>query len=213
MRRHRLGREFIPAYRKRRIEADKIRRTASIQQKTEAESKEQEARYNADRDHIISAIQNVGNQTDRAASKYEAHESRKIAWERCRLWLDVAAVIVAGLAAWFLLRQQNTMQGQLDEMQAEQRPWVTLAGPPEIISPLTFGPAGISIDLLFAFRNTGRYPAIGVLPSNYTIPSALVTKGDEFARACNFGNREMGIYVFPRTASTHAASWNLRRIL
>ena len=57
------------------------------------------------------------------------------------------------------LAQQRVMQGQLHEMQAQQRPWIGLSGPIRTIKPLTFdnGEASVTIDI--PLRNGGNSTA------------------------------------------------------
>jgi len=101
-----------------------------------------------------------------------------------------------------LREQAGIMNGQLDERQTQERPWVTITDPPEIISPLIVRSSGISIDLLFSFRNTGHSPSIGVLPDTRVILNRIKQIGDEFARVCDFRNPGMGVYVFPGDTPT-----------
>jgi hypothetical protein len=119
-------------------------------------------------------------------------------WTR-RVGIFTAALVVVGVVTGGIFwRQLNVMQGQLDEMRSEQRPWVTIIkDPPDIISPLTYRSGVVSINLLFTFRNVGHLPAFGVIPSSFAIPHTLVRTGGEFAHACNFRNPDIGIYVFP----------------
>jgi hypothetical protein len=82
--------------------------------------------------------------------------------ERRRFILDIAAVVVAAAAALFLWRQQLTMQGQLDEMQAEQRAWVYA----EIFIGKRIGESGehYYIQITLYYHNTGHLPAFFVFP-------------------------------------------------
>ncbi len=84
--------------------------------------------------------------------------------ERRRFWLDVfavAAVIVAAVfaaAQWHVLSgQQAVMQGQLDAMVADQRPWINIK--PVSADPIVIDGKNIKIGLEFQLINTGKSPA------------------------------------------------------
>jgi hypothetical protein len=74
------------------------------------------------------------------------------------------AAILAGVAAYVFWCQLGAMQDQLDEMRAEQRPWVYA----EAASP--DGPfyrnqsGGFTLDVGFTLHNTGHLPALYVSP-------------------------------------------------
>lgn len=74
--------------------------------------------------------------------------------------LDGIAVGVAAAAAVILFLTQCTMQAQLDEMQAEQRPWVSVE--------VKIGPKGLKnirlakLDAQVTLTNTGKTPALNV---------------------------------------------------
>ena len=73
-----------------------------------------------------------------------------------------AAIAVGGvISAVIFWRQLSVMQGQLDVMEADQRPWVSLAAIPTIASPLRYLVAGnwVTVDLLISLKNTGKTPA------------------------------------------------------
>jgi hypothetical protein len=98
-----------------------------------------------------------------------------------------------------LKEQKATMQGQLDEMRAEQRPWLFA---PEISlqSPISRDTNGIRIPLRFKITNTGRLPARNVFinltafakpPNNLTQYSHLENQN------CIQPSQYLGISVFP----------------
>jgi hypothetical protein len=97
-------------------------------------------------------------QTPLAPPPVDSREAR----ERRRFKLDVAAVVVAGATAVFLLLQQHTMQGQLDEMRAEQRAWVYA----ETFIGKRIGESGdlYYVPIQLYYHNTGHLPAFFVFP-------------------------------------------------
>ena len=60
----------------------------------------------------------------------------------------------------FLSTSANAAQGQLAEMRAEQRAWVSVAGNPTISEPLNSDANGIRIELNFILKNGGKNPAV-----------------------------------------------------
>ena len=66
--------------------------------------------------------------------------------------------ISAGISAWQAVvatHQQHIMQGQLDEMQSEQRPWISI----DNIRVVTAMAAGKDFYVRFQFKNYGNAPA------------------------------------------------------
>jgi len=70
--------------------------------------------------------------------------------------------------------QLNVMQGQLEEMALDQRPWIHFDGLPKIVGPLEMSsPRVASLDIAFAITNTGKNPArrvninYGLIPGEF----------------------------------------------
>jgi hypothetical protein len=96
--------------------------------------------------------------------------------ETRRFWVDVAAIIVAAIAAIVLFRQQIVMQGQLDEMQvasaimrgqlgatkADQRAWLSLDVAPTMLDVSRDRVGGPFISLGITAKNVGKSPAQSV---------------------------------------------------
>ncbi|MBV8107875.1 MAG: hypothetical protein JO223_25290 [Hyphomicrobiales bacterium] len=75
------------------------------------------------------------------------------------------AIVATGIISAIISRaQQDAMQGQLDAMEADQRPWVTVVPGDGIglVAPLTFDPKGASAKIQYKLRNTGKSPALHV---------------------------------------------------
>jgi hypothetical protein len=85
-----------------------------------------------------------------------------------RKWLTVVIVGIAAAFAcgqWVAMnRQQGTMQGQLDQMVAQQRPWISAKV--EVVRPVEFyewhGQKGIDVTLHFSLKNYGPSPATNI---------------------------------------------------
>lgn len=89
--------------------------------------------------------------------------------------VDVAALVVAAIAlivagvgayvAWLqygsMRVQQQIMQGQLDAMVADQRPWVFIQKA-SIVSPLVYDNSGLNITLQWQIKNSGKTTAFNV---------------------------------------------------
>ncbi len=99
---------------------------------------------------------------ERRARVIEEQRERAHRWERGRFWLDLAAVMAAVGAAYFLFGQQHIMKGQLDEMRDEQRPWV-YSDVPVFLRSITQNRNGVwEINIQFTLHNTGHLPAFNV---------------------------------------------------
>jgi hypothetical protein len=155
----RLG-DYVPAYRKRRIEADKKRRAIVIQEQLQAERQRDKVNKHANSQEIITALQRINADQQAYGKQQQAEDNRRDARERRRFWLDVAALVIAGIAAFFLFRQQNVMQGTLDEMREEGRPWVQ--GTVDFVGPLIFDKDGARAPIKLLLRNSGKSPAKNV---------------------------------------------------
>lgn len=68
----------------------------------------------------------------------------------------VSAIISGG--------QLSAMQGQVDEMRAQQRPWV-FAEKPKFVKPITRNSAGVwEVTIEFELQNIGHLPAMNAVP-------------------------------------------------
>jgi hypothetical protein len=150
---------FIPAYWKRRIEADKIRWTSVINEQRNTEKERNEKQKQERCREIASSLQKIADSCNTYSDDSHSENNYRRAWERKRFRLDVAGVVVAGLAAAFLLWQQHTMQGQLNQMQADDRPWVSVE---PAISGLTWDNEGMHFVVRYNLVNTGKSPAFKV---------------------------------------------------
>jgi hypothetical protein len=70
-----------------------------------------------------------------------------------------ALVLLAAVTALIFQGQLGAMQGQLDAMEADQRPWISLNSVPTIVSPLQFVMENLPmVDLSISLKNTGKTP-------------------------------------------------------
>jgi len=125
-------------------------------------------------------------------------EERSHPIERRRFYLDVVAIGVAAAAAIFLLMQQNTMQGQLDEMRAEQRPWVFVSSI-TAATDLTWDKDGGYMEFNIFLKNSGHIPGTEVQIHYTTFPASLGVDPLEAQKAaCAYRPEEPpGDAVFP----------------
>src|SRR5579859_4293928 len=119
-----MSRGRVSTYWERREKLRQERRTALIEQQREAERQRQEGEQNAHRQQIVASLQSIHDDNEADSQRDHAKQHHEHIWERRRFWLDVAAVLVAAFAAYILFGQLNAMNGQLGEMQAEQRPFI-----------------------------------------------------------------------------------------
>lgn len=113
-------RRFVPAYWQSRIDRLQKARALLECQEREAEPEENPAAEQADENPIVTALKDIHNDNEITSTKQDVEWDRNDKRERRRFRLDVTAIVVAALAAVFLWRQQNIMQGQLYEMKAQR---------------------------------------------------------------------------------------------
>ena len=153
-------RYLISAYWKRRIQTDEVRRASIIDEQRQAEKKRQKEQEEANHREIIASLKKIADSHDTYTSDRRTEDSYRRTWEGKRFRLDVAGVIVAAAAAAFLLWQQHTMQGQLDEMQAEKRAWISFNM--QIEKPPLYSHFNETFYFKYILKNTGQSPAINV---------------------------------------------------
>jgi hypothetical protein len=73
-------------------------------------------------------------------------------------------------------KQLSVMQGQLDEMRAEQRPWISVT--PDLEGPITYDTEGAHFRVLFTMKNTGHLPATDI---RMRTKDDLMTFGEKYA--------------------------------
>ena len=82
-------------------------------------------------------------------------------------------IVTAGLAAatvwlaWDGHQQLAVLQGQLDEMRVERRPWIEVDA---YIGGVTWDAQGVHIALRYEIKNSGRSPALHVLLRDEIVP-------------------------------------------
>jgi hypothetical protein len=183
-------RDFLSTYRKRRTaKADKVRRELVLDQQ---QSGHQE---------IIALLRRIDDNQQTCARQRGSEYTRRATREFRRFCLDVAGVLVAGAAACFLLWQQHTMQGQLNEMRDEQRPWVSATAEPA--SDFTLDDAGAHFQVKFVLNNSGHSPALRawVIPNMYPLRQGINPIDEQKARCDKLRKRNptrvLGITIFP----------------
>jgi hypothetical protein len=117
---------------------------------------------------IISGVYARANEKAADAYHKQANDDALVRSTRtmavATIWIALLGALSFGAAffQWIAIRgQQTIMQGQLDEMIADRRPFVGI-DPSEITinSPLTFGANGPSINFDMWLKNTGKSTAI-----------------------------------------------------
>jgi hypothetical protein len=129
-----------------------------------------------------------------------------VKWTRAVALLTGALFIAALLQFCAMKGQQNVMQGQLDAMEADQRPWISMAGPPKIASELTLiNKDWARVSLAVPIKNTGKSPArnVAVLLKVVGFPRDvdLLSEQQRFCAKSNQplppGAKYIGLTVFP----------------
>ena len=133
--------------------------------KPESQLKQKPPRKKPNKDPIISALKTINYNNDVSRAEQKAQWDRQEKWECWRFRIDVVAMIVAGITAGLLWKQQIDMGHQLDIMQGEME----LSHLPEMtysMSMLSNGkpysgnviPQDASVEV--TFRNVGHAAAI-----------------------------------------------------
>lgn len=200
--------ENITTYWKRRIQPPKEWGTRILHHEGQSKREDGKTQNDSNWYRIISAIHDIANQNRIANQQNDSHNERHVAWERRRFYIDVAAILVAAFGAFYLFRQQVTMQGQLDEMRDEQRPW--LSADVIISDTIVFDEMGIRVPFGFVVKNTGKEPAFHANKDvNIYFDRTIVGSGSteetqdadcQFANSAeHFGNGDSGIdyTIFP----------------
>ncbi len=137
------------------------------------------------------------------------------AWATVVIAIFSAATAVVGIAQW------EIQSGTLDEIRAEQRPWIELFG--VVTEGMTVTTQGAEMRVQFQFKNVGHLPARGVswhaefgVKRNRT-NSEIVAIQKAFcaeAIAADIRSHAPGVYAFPGTPSVgNMISWIPRTIV
>jgi type II secretory pathway pseudopilin PulG len=177
------------------IKKEVMNRASFIEKRKKAErdrqKREEEKVKIAEIGSLVSAIQQATAQLTSSANESNTLQRKK----DTREWV---ALMIAGLVAFFafyqwrtmvrqldaMMGQQSVMQGQLDEMQQQQRPWGSAEV--SIVGPYNGDGSGIHLPVNLTVKNTGASPAVGLaysaelyIEEKYNLPK------DELIRFCN----------------------------
>jgi hypothetical protein len=150
-----------PEYSKRQRER---RERDACKQNAAAEGNQEAARAQ-ELKRIGAAVQNIERELHAANDEETPRRRRERRWNysgTVGLW---AAAIVGGLAIYSSTRdsdkQRAAMKSQLDEMQAEERAWVSVPnGQVAVEGATTDNQGGLTLELGAMLRNTGKAPAV-----------------------------------------------------
>jgi hypothetical protein len=110
---------------------------------------------------IFGAIKRYENRRRRRTKQEKSDRDLIMArWTR-RVGIFTAALVFVGVVTAVIFSQQlRVMRGQLDEMQTEQRPWISLEMQAE--GPLVYDANGWNFVVKYSLNNVGKSPAISV---------------------------------------------------
>lgn len=144
-------------------------------------------------DKIVTAIDRVTDQNKASAHDHKSSDGKKNRRE-------IAALCIAAVVATIYFCQLRSMQSQLTEMRAEQRPWVKVE--PEITGDLDLRFLGI-LPIRFFVSNVGHSPAFKVrlFTSGYLMRDSHNDIQGELKRRCNnirsAAPTDWGFIIFP----------------
>lgn len=161
-----------PEYRKRQRE----RREQDARKQNATVERNQEAAEELKR--IRAAVQNIERELHAANDEETPRRRRERCWNHSGtvgLW---AAAIVGSLAIYSSThdsdKQRAAMKSQLDEMQVEERAWVSIAGDQAAVEGASMdNQGGLNFELGAMLRNTGKAPAVHV----YVVAQGSVAAG------------------------------------
>jgi hypothetical protein len=148
------------------------------QKQDDAQRERNEATERSNIEKIICALKAIVQKFDAANDENTPQKRTDRIWERVGivgLWLAA----VAGLTAIYISRQdshrqQVIMQGQLAEMQLENRAWIWAS--PKIIGGSFVEEGGLQVPFEFSVSNTGKNPGlkVWVMPSFWALTEERV---------------------------------------
>lgn len=129
---------------------------------------------------VLGGLKRYENRRHRRSQKEKSDRDLIAArWTR-RVGIFTAALVAVGIVTGGIFwRQLNVMQGQLDEMQAARRPWLTVHV--NIAGPLIILPRP-HIDIDFTITNIGQSPAMEAWVNASLFP---LLKDSDLSRRCH----------------------------
>jgi hypothetical protein len=158
--------------------------------------------------HIVEGIEIHKNATE--ARDERSYQSKTIRLSWLSFWVALATLISLIVYAFIthgqLVEMRKTVgvaQRQLDEMQADQRPWLQIKSAE--IGFLKFDADNVNFNLKMTLKNTGKIPATGIeiWPVLHAMSDATFRSEDKDEQlACSMANRDYpsrktGLTVFP----------------
>ena len=118
-------------------------------------------------------------------------------WSR---WIGVGTLVAALIAACIYARQLTVMEGQLDEMQSEQRAWVSLSKDSGVESLYVDNMNELRNSTRFSLQNTGKNPATAVFVNAEMSIGDALSDGSMAAwqsAICGQPTGSLGMTMFP----------------
>jgi hypothetical protein len=114
---------------------------------------------------VLRALKRRYHARERSNQKdHKTNERMMARWTRNVGLFTLALVFIGIITAVIFKRQLDTMQGQLNAMEADQRPWIALQALP-LLTGFQTDPNVAMMELTFNIKNTGKTPArrVGIL--------------------------------------------------
>lgn len=155
------------------VSGDVANETAEAKKKRQTPYKLQQTTYNQ-------GLVGIKNAIDAYSETHHSEDRKRAKRERITVIVLFATAVFAALAAIAAGASAWIFEGQLEEMRAEQRPWI-YAETPIFLKAITRNIPGVwEMRIEFKLQNTGHLPAMNVTP---IVQSPVVTfnKGDAIA--------------------------------
>jgi hypothetical protein len=151
----------------------------------------------------LKRYENRRRSSKKSETPHQINERTMARWTRHVGVFTLALVLVGIVSALIFWRQLAVMQGQLDAMATDQRPWVQIK--PTSIGPFSFAESLVNFQMTVVFVNTGKSPAINVRQWSEMLPGSknYFNEQNDFCAIAETTQRDANNpTVFPNDSST-----------
>ena len=180
------------------------REAAREKEAEKSERRDEATQRHQDSVNNTSAILGILKYLRTKEERQQTAKTNNRAVDTARKWLSLAAIFIAAAFAagqWISMRgQQKIMQGQLDEMQFEQRAWVSVTKDSGMEDFFINATGELRGTIKTTLQNTGKNPAVGVFVNAEMSVGAVIPHGSMLAwqaAICAQSTGPLGATMFP----------------